>query len=84
MGEIEDPIRIDTAVELLKGEKPMAVCPRCQGDQPLISTLKFRGAEFICMQCRGLFGFLAPRPVKVTPELQARHDELREQFLAEE
>lgn len=53
----------------------MAMCPTCK--EPLVATLEFRGAEFICMVCKELFGFMAPVPAEPTPELEARHDELR-------
>lgn len=54
---------------------PMATCPR--DDEPLMSTFEFPGAEFYCQVCRGTYGFLDPKPAETTPELQARHDELR-------
>jgi len=53
----------------------MAICPKCA--EPLVSTLEFRGAEFICMVCRGLFGFMAPLSAAPTSELESRHEELR-------
>ena len=57
---------------------PMATCPRC--DEPLISTIKFRGKEFICVACRRLWEFLQPKAAEVTPELQTRYDELKAQW----
>lgn len=59
----------------------MAMCPKCA--EPLVSTLEFRGAEFICMGCRGLFGFMAPLPAAPTSELKKRHEELRLQYETE-
>lgn len=77
VAELDDTIRVDTAARLLDPGKatPMAVCPRC--GTPLVFTFEFRGAEFVCMTCRGLLGFLAPDPADWTAELQARHDELK-------
>lgn len=60
------------------GGPKMAMCPRC--NEPLVCTMEFRGAEFVCMVCRGRFGFLAPVPAEPTAELDARHDELRAQY----
>jgi hypothetical protein len=68
-----------TAMDLIGRKKaPMAICP--SDGEPLISTFKYPGAEFVCMVCGGLLGFLAPTPKEVTPELQQRHDELRAKF----
>jgi hypothetical protein len=77
---IEDELNMDTAARLLNRSKPapMACCPK--DGEPLISTLRWRGAEFFCMVCKTKYGFLSPTPKDVTPELQARHDELQEQF----
>lgn len=58
-----------------KGDPPMACCPK--DGEPLISTLKYPGAEFVCMVCAGLFGFLSPTPKTETPELTARYNELK-------
>lgn len=59
----------------------MACCPT--DGEPLVATLKFRGAEFICVVCRRTYGFMAPIPKDVTPELAARQDELQKLFEAE-
>jgi hypothetical protein len=80
MSEIEDRIDLGTAAKLLKGDRPMATCPH--DGEPLVSTLEFRGAEFICVVCDRRYGFLSPTPADWTPELQARHDELRVQYEA--
>lgn len=63
---------------------PMACCPRCPGEVPLISTLEFRGAEFYCMECGAKVGFLSPRPVEATEALKAEHDRLRARYDAGE
>lgn len=79
---VTDRVDIGVAARLLDRKKPapMACCPR--DGEPLISTMRWRKAEFACMVCGGLFGFLSPRPREVTPELQARHDELLARFKA--
>lgn len=59
---------------------PMACCPDCEGDVPLISTLHFAYAEFYCLECGGHFGFLDPKAVEDTPQLKARHLRLRAEF----
>lgn len=79
--EIEDNIRVDTALKLIGGEKPMATCPH--DDEPLIMTLEFKGAEFICMVCERKFGFLSPKPATWTQELQDRYEVLKAQYDAE-
>lgn len=57
-----------------RSEPPMAMCPRCPRE-PLVMTFEVPGAEFTCLGCDGWFGFLDPRPVESTPELDAMHDE---------
>lgn len=59
-------------------EPPMACCPN--DGEPLISTFRFPGAEFVCMVCGDHLGFLAPTPKPVTPELEARQKELQAKF----
>lgn len=80
---IDDRVRADTFVALINSDKnpPVACCPDCE--EPLVMTMEFRGAEFICMVCRRLFGFLSPTPKDETPELRARYDELKAQYDAE-
>lgn len=75
MGATEDRIDLDTAARLLDGGKPrpMATCPH-DGD-PLVSTLEFPGAEFVCVKCSCTFGFLSPAPADPTPELEQRYAE---------
>jgi hypothetical protein len=66
---------IDRAKRQKEGKPPpMACCPSCE--EPLIMTFRFPGKEFICVECRGLWGFLDPIAKEITPELNARHDEL--------
>lgn len=60
---------------------PYAVCP--VDGEPLVSTLEFRYAEFYCVVCKNKYGFLDPHPAEPTPELDARHAELRAQYDAE-
>jgi hypothetical protein len=76
-----------SALDVAKGldligrkQKPMACCPRCTEPTPLISTMAFPRAEFYCLECGGHFGFLSPRAETATPELKARHDELRAEW----
>ena len=61
-----------------RDEPPMACCPK--DGEPLISTFRYPGAEFVCMICGSLLGFLAPTPKVETPELTARYEELRTAF----
>lgn len=78
---VGDRIVPSTAAKLLRGERPMATCPA--DNEPLIMTMEFRGAEFICMVCKQLYGFLSPKPATWTQELQDRHDVLLAQYEAE-
>ena len=74
---------IATAMDLInRKEPPMACCPK--DGEPLMSTFRYPGAEFVCMVCGSAYGFLAPTPKEETPELKARHDELRARFDAGE
>jgi hypothetical protein len=84
MADIEDPVNIGTALDLAsrRSNPPMACCPH--DDEPLMATFERRGAEFMCMVCGTYYGFLAPKAREATPELQARHDELRARFDAGE
>lgn len=81
MVKINDTARglpITRAALLGRKEPPMACCPK--DGEPLISTFRYPGAEFVCMVCGGLFGFLAPTPKTETPELTARYNELQARF----
>lgn len=60
---------------------PMACCPTDR--EPLVATMEFRGAEFVCMVCGTKYGFLSAIGRPITPELQARHDELRARYETE-
>lgn len=60
------------------GAAPYALCPRDK--EPLVSTIEHQGAEFLCMVCGTWYGFMAPVPGVPTPELDARHEELRAAF----
>lgn len=57
----------------------MACCPCC--DEPLVVTLAFRFKEFYCVCCGATWGFLDPNPKDPTPDLMARADELREEWV---
>lgn len=74
----DDTINVGTALRLTTGDSPMACCPK--DDEPLIFTTRFRGAEFYCVACEATYGFLAPKPVEWTEELQKRHDDLKAVF----
>jgi len=54
---------------------PRATCPACS--EPLIMTFRFPGKEFVCVECRKLWGFVEPVPAEETPELKKRYDELK-------
>ena len=60
---------------------PTACCPH--DGEPLILTMEYSGAEFICMVCNGLFGYLDPVPGEPTPERLARHAELKALYQAD-
>jgi hypothetical protein len=60
---------------------PTAVC-RVDGE-PLVSTLAFYQAEFVCVVCGRTYGFLEPDGADNTPELQARYEELRARWQTE-
>lgn len=78
---IDDSIRTLPIDPKNKRPTPMACCPK--DGEPLVLTLEFKGAEFICMGCKQLYGFLAPIGKPNTPELQARYAELKAQYAAE-
>jgi len=70
--------RVVTALDAAKAlklmgrkEPPMACCTSCKPDEPLVMTFERRGYEFTCMKCGGWFGFLDPKPITSTPELEA-------------
>ena len=54
----------------------------CCGE-PLVGTMIFPGAEYFCTVCHSSYGmFGAPGRADATPEMLARHEELRMQFKA--
>ena len=59
---------------------PVATCPSC--GEPLVMTLKFRGKEFICVECGRTWGFVEPTPKEETPELLDRLAELNAKWKA--
>lgn len=63
-------------VETKTGE--MRVCPK--DGCPLIFTMEFPGAEYVCLDCGGTYGVLGPPRAAATPALIARHDELVERY----
>lgn len=80
-----DGAELATGLDLIDRKRegraaPMACCPRCSEPTPLISTIMFYKAEFYCLECGGRFGFLSPRPVEATPELDGRHKALQAEW----
>lgn len=72
----------ELALRVGRGEGPkVAMCPTCP-DEVLVSTLRWPGAEFYCLGCKGHFSFVDPRPADPTPELDARIDLARDSFRA--
>lgn len=67
------------ALALHKGPPRVAMCPVCP-DEVLVCTLRWSGAEFYCLACRGHFSYVAPRPEQETPELLARIAAAEEAF----
>jgi hypothetical protein len=63
-----------------EGPPPMACCPCCPGEVPLISTMLFAGAEFYCLECGAQVGFVNPKPVVETPELAKRYGALKAEW----
>lgn len=83
MGDIVDEVNVGTALKLLGSKKrPTAGCPK--DDEPLIPTFERSGAEFYCLECGTYYGFLSPKPLEDTPELDARYKELKARFDAGE
>lgn len=60
------------------GKPPMATCTGC--GEPLILTLHWHGAEFVCICCGRHLGFVDPVPVEATPEVKARQEELQAEW----
>lgn len=63
-----------------KKEPPVACCPTCRPDEPLVMTFERRGYEFTCMKCGRWFGFLDPRAVTATPELDALTEQRKAEY----
>lgn len=62
-------------------EAPMATCP--VDGEPLVATVEFPKKEWICVVCRRTYAFFDPTPAPPTPELNARYEELAEQYRSE-
>lgn len=58
----------------------VAMCRRCS--EPLVATLAWDRAEFYCLTCGARLGFLEPDGSPETPELLARAESVRAEFLA--
>lgn len=65
----------------VSSEPPMATCPN--DGEPVVCTFEFPKYEFVCVVCGWLGGFLSPTPAEATPEIEARHAELQEQYRVE-
>jgi hypothetical protein len=61
---------------------PIAVCKK--DGEPVMATFRYPGAEFVCMVCGSLYGYFEVDSAVDTPELAARHDELKARFDAGE
>lgn len=55
------------------------MCPMC-ADEVLVSTMRWPGAEFYCLACKGLFSFVDPRAADETPELLERIEPTNARF----
>lgn len=58
-----------------------ATCP--SDGEPLVSTFEFRSAEFYCVICGRKYGFLEPVGAPETPQIEARHAELKARYQVE-
>lgn len=76
--DINDRIGLRAVGALLSRNPVVACCPA--DGEPLIFTLEYAGAEFVCAACDQKFGYLAPEPKAETPELLARLKILRAQY----
>lgn len=56
----------------------MATC--YDDDEPLVMTFEMDGKEFVCVVCGRWYEFFEPKAASPTPELQARHDELKAKY----
>jgi hypothetical protein len=91
--DIDDTIQLDNVVrvadqafrsEFEQRPPPQTACCRTCKDMPLISTFERAGAEFHCMGCGGWFGFMSPKGMEDTPELDAKYKALLARFEAGE
>lgn len=58
--------------------------PVCRRDnEPLVWTFEFSGHEYYCVVCGAKYGALHSLRFDATPELAARHAELRDQYETE-
>ena len=62
-------------------DRPTAVC--VVDGEPLVSTLLFEQAEFVCVACGRTYGFLSPSSAPTTRELQKRTLEHAARFRSE-
>lgn len=58
----------------------IAMCTAC-GGEPLVGTFAFSRAEFICLGCGRLYGFLEPAGADETPELLAVMEERKQEWI---
>lgn len=71
---------MSAASRLLHGtdETPLAGCPGCRA--PLIATMVYPGAEFICLECGRKCSFLAPVRLEPNAENMARYEALQTEW----
>lgn len=58
----------------------IATCIVCK-DEPLVMTFQFYKKEFICISCGRLYEFFGPSPRDETPELLAKMEERKQEWL---
>lgn len=63
------------------GATPVACCPN--DGEPLVATFEYRGAEFVCMECRRTFGYFDPVPAEPNTERIGRQQELDARYREE-
>jgi hypothetical protein len=70
----------DTEARRREGKPPpIAMCRVCP-NEPLVSTMLFRRAEFYCVSCGSHLGYLDPKPAEPTPELDDRAHAVQQEF----
>lgn len=72
---------LSMALRRREGPPPVACCP--EDGEPLVMTMAYSGAEFVCQVCKALYGYLDPVEGEPTPERLARAAELKAEFQAE-